>query len=437
MKSKLLLVIITLSLFSGIQSVQCQEAKKFPFDPYVILKSWNYDHLTKTMGEGEEITATSNGQIYLAGLRYPSELLGMKGKMEFSFRKDSIAYFLFRTERTKKPMPAELIERVKMDTVARRAYSQENARLDSLHRDSIVQALNQYNRGITIQDSLRQDSVVRAISEILGTPISSGHAGGTERKAKFSALWINYGFSCLYKDYVNFSEVTFSFSTVPAWVVNEFGVPAGSEILHKTRISTRKFSWTASMLAFPQGAAAMTYSNVYFLLEFSDGTKFLEGLPQHDLNYRADFTFEDYNGDAIPEVWITVPADLQAHQVRHYLYSLQMKEPSQVFNSDEQMPMVISVQNNSTIKVTFPDGTIRNAKSAEPLEITNQTVPVIPDGFTYLRPSKRNNDGSANFLGGIEIRTSEQSPSLGIVEIQYKHTTGGWIPDQIKLLKNQ
>ncbi|MDD4646179.1 MAG: hypothetical protein PHY99_09345, partial [Bacteroidales bacterium] len=417
--------------------VQSQEAKKFPFDPYVILKSWDYDHLIKTMGEGEEITATSNGQIYLAGLRYPTELLGMKGKMEFTFRNDSIAFFLFRTERTKKPMPSELIERVKMDTVARRTYSPENARLDSLHRDSIVQALKQYNTGIAIRDSLRRDSVVQAISEILGVPISIGRTGVTEKKAKYSALWINYGFSCFYKDYVNYSEIVFSFSTVPTWVVNEFGVPAGTEILHKTRINTKKFSWTASMLAFPLGATAMTYSDVYFLLEFSDGPKFLEGLPQHDLNYRADFTFDDYNGDAIPEVWVTVPADLQAHQVRHYLYSLQMKEPNQVFNSDEQMPIAISVQNNSSIKVTFPDGTESNAKSAEPLEITNQTVPVIPDGFLYLRPSKRNNDGSVNFFGGIEIRTSEQSPSLGILDIQYKHTTGGWAPDQIKLLKNQ
>jgi hypothetical protein len=193
-------------------------------------------------------------------------------------------------------------------------------------------------------------------------------------------------------------------------------------------------SWSASLLGFPSDAPKMIFSDVFLLLEFTTGQRYLVSVPKNTIAYLPTFTFEDCDGDAIPEAWIQVPSDINSSQTRHYLFSLQFKEPNLIFNSDEQIPSAISFQNSSKILVTFQDGTTRVVESPSPAAVPNQTEQLKPNGFKYLNTTKLNTDGSTNFIGGIELSQSPEAPGLGILEITYKHSRSGWEADQIKLL---
>jgi len=446
MKSKTLLIITSLYFLLSFQSAESQDIKNFPFDPFVILKSWNYDFLVKAMGNGEEIIGTMRNQTYLAGLKYPAFLLGMHGKLEFTFVKDSISRFQFRKEHGIRVISADLADRKTRDPAVSREYNLAMLKLDSLQK----------------LDSLSRDSIVRAISEILGPPLNNGRTAVTEKNARYSAVWINRGYSCLYKDYIDFSEIVFTLPTVPLTAVGEFDIPTGTEILRKVMVNTRKMSWSASLLGFTSDAPKMIFSDVFLLLEFATGQKYLVSLPksaigflstpyllefaagqrclmivpQNGIGYLPLLTFEDCDGDAIPEAWIQVPFDLKENQARHYLFSLQYKEPNLIFNSDEQVPSAISIKNGSQIMVTMQDGTTRVVESPKPITIPNQGAKLHPKGFKYLNSTKLNTDGSTNFIGGIELRLSQETPSMGILEITYKYSPSGWEADQIKLLRH-
>lgn len=418
MNSKLILTISSLTIFFCFQEAKSQEVKNFPFDPFVILKSWNYDVLIKTMGNGEEVMAGSKNQTYLAGLRYPGDLLGMHGKLEFSFVKDSISRIQFRQEHEVRVTSADIAGSKIRDP----AVSDENKRA--------VQQLDSLQQ----RDSLSRDSVVRAISGILGPPLSNSRTGVTEKKARHSAIWINRGYSCLYKDYIDYSEVVFALSTVPLWAVGEFDIPAGTQILQKTLVSTMKMSWSASLLGFPLNASGMVFSDVFLLLEFTTGQRYLASVPQNSSGFLPSLFFEDVNGDAIPEAWIQVPDDIKGRQTRHYIFSLQFREPDLIVSSEDLLPAAISIQDRYKIAVNFQDGTTRSAEFPKQGAAPGQTWQLEPKGFTYLRPTKLNTDGSANFIGGIELFQQPDYMSIGILEIIYRHSPVGWEPDQIKLL---
>jgi len=437
--SKILLFvsIVLLNLGAGVASGQ--NTGNFPFDPYVILKSWNYDYLVKNMGEGEQVIGTMRNQKYLAGLKYPFDLLGMKGTMEFTFSKDSISRFQFRKEHILRVIEPELIDRMARDTNVSKAYNIEIRQLDSLRRDSLI----------------------NDISEILGTPLSNGPTAVTEKNARHLAIWISRGYSCMFKDYISYSEITFSLSTIPLWVVGEFDIPAGTEICRKTMINTKKFSWTANLLGYPSEGRELTYADVFLLLEYSTGQKYLESLPKvpvdylqtltfvpfatgqrcllnlpkNAIGYLPDITFEDCNGDAIPEAWIKVPVNSSANCFRHYLFSLQYREPNLIFNSADQMPKSIGIKSGTPIQITMPDGTVRTVESDLTSGFPSQFTQIKIKGFKYLKSNELNSDGSANLSGGIELRLFPGAPVLGILEIMYKHVPGGWEVDQFKLLK--
>lgn len=444
MKFRKTLVLSGLTLFLGLQSLKSQETKDFPFDPFIILKSWDYDFLVKTMGSGEEILGRMNNQTYLAGLRYPTELLGLHGNLDFSFNKDSILRIQFRTKHGIRVISADATEKKMRDPTLNPESRQAILKLDSLQRI----------------DSLSRDSIVRAISEILGPPLSNGRTAVTEKNARYSAIWIKRGYSCLYKDYIDNSEIVFGLSTAPIKTIGEFDIPEGTEILQKSIVNTRKMSWTASLLGFPSNASGMVYSDVFLLLEYSTGQKYIASIPKNAVGYLQKLfllefptrqrvlmsipnnaicylptlTFEDCDGDAVPDAWLHVPCDINGSQTRHYLFSLQFREPNLIFSSDDLMPSGVNIRKGSQITVTYPDGTIRAMESPRPLVTASQTVQLNPKGFKYLNTTRLNTDGSTNFIGGIELPTPVGHPGTGILEITYKHSSGGWEADQINLL---
>jgi hypothetical protein len=444
MKTKIILIIAPFIFLLSFPLAKSQEKKNFPFDPYVILKSWNYDFLVKTMGNGEEIMVTGKNQTYLAGLRYPSDLLGMHGKLEFNFVKDSISRIQFRQEHEVRVTSANPTSSKTKDPPISIEYSRAIQKLDSLQR----------------RDSLSRDSVVKAISEILGSPISNSRTAVSEKNARHSAIWISRGYSCLYKDFMNYSEIIFSLSTVPLWAVGEFNIPAGTEILRKTLVNTRKMSWSASLLGFTSDAPKMIYSDFFLLLEFATGQRFLESIPKNPagylqttlllkfatgqscllsvpknaIGYLPTLTFEDFDGDAIPDARIQVPADITGNQARYYIYSMQFKEPNLIFSSDDLIPSDISIQDGSRIRATFPDGTELSIESQKQFTLPDKTTHFKPAGFRFLQTTKLNTDGSTDFVGGIELRLSRKNTAFGTLEITYKHLPGGWGPHQIKVI---
>ncbi len=444
MKTRIILILIALYSTGGFSTLKSQEIRNFPFDPYTILKTWDYDQLLKKMGNGEEVLGRSNNQTYLAGLSYPTDLLGMKGKLEFNFARDSISRIQFRMEHPMRVTSADLAGKQMRDPTENPEYVMAIKRLDSIQK----------------RDSISRDSVVRAISDILGTPISNSRTAVTEKNARHAAIWVQRGYTTLYKDYSTYSEIVFSLSTVPLSIVGEFEIPAGTQILQKAVVNTRKLSWTASLLGHPQNAASMSFTDIFLYLEFSTGEKSLVSVPKNAISYLTSkipaafatgqrsllilprnaigylpvMTFEDCDGDAIPEVWVQVPSDIKGYPARHLIYAVNFKEPNLIFDTDDLIPSGISLQNSNRISITFQDGTNRVIEAGSSVTLSKQTDPIRPKGFKYLSTTKLNSDGSANFVGGIELKASAGSSSPGILEITFKHASGGWETDQIRFV---
>jgi hypothetical protein len=280
------------------------------------------------------------------------------------------------------------------------------------------------------RDSVSRDSVVRAISEVMGVPLSNSRTAATEKFARHSATWINRGYSCLYKDYMDYSEIVFSLSTLPAWAVGEFGIPAGSQMLRKTQVSTRKLSWSSGLIGLPAASPIMTYASLFLLVEFTTGQRYVAAIPENGPGYLPDFTFDDCDGDAIPEVWVRVPADLTGSVMRHYLFTMKFKEPNLIFNGDELLPASIQLDEPGKITINYADGSSRQAPMTKPEEFASKTL--IPAGFSSLVTTRLNSDGSANFTGTINLPGPGEKGASGHIEITYKHTTGGWEPDVVK-----
>jgi hypothetical protein len=419
MKTKTLLFISALVLLLSFQKVKSQDAKNFPFDPYIILKSWNYDLLVKTMGNGEEIMATRDNQSYLAGLRYSADLFGMHGKLDFTFNKDSIASFLFRSGHKTRVTSVGPTDKKSRDPNLSAEYTLAIQKLDSVQR----------------MDSLSRDSVVKVISKILGPAFSNGPTPVTEKNARHLAIWVNRGYTCLYKDFIDYSEIGFSLPTVPLWVVGEFDIPTRTEILQKTTVNTKKMSWAASLLGVPSNTPQMIYSDIFLLLEYTTGQKFLESVQKNSIGFLPGMAFQDCDGDAIPDAWIQVPSNKTRTQIKHYLFSLQYKEPNPIFNSDDLIPSDISILGGSRITVTFQDGTTRTIDCQVQNALPGQVITIKAKGFKYLNSTNLNTDGTTNFIGGIELYQGSESSGIGILEIGYKHTANGWEPEQVKFVK--
>jgi hypothetical protein len=409
-----------------------QEAKGFGFEPWLVLKTWNYETLRAKLGNGEEVLASMRNQSYVAGLRYPFEMLGISGKLEFTFAKDSIRMIHFRRALPERKIGPDIAERIIKDTTFRK----------------------EYNRSLQINDSLRRDSVVRSVSGILGVPVSMGKTSSTEKNAKYAAVWANRGYSCQFKEFLGYADIVFTLSTAPPVIAGEFQIPANTQIIQKVAVNTKKMSWTASLLATPAVLPKTAYSDYFILLEFSTGQRYLEIIPKAPGNYLqtkmvvefsggrafllsvpgnptgylADLQFDDFDGDAIPEAWIRIPSDPTGVNTRHYLYSLPFREPNLVLNSDELQPATIELGPAQKIRMVQQDGTIADLDYPG-LQEAGRKVTLYPNGFSYFKASGRNTDGTSDFTGGITL-----GKNPGILELPLKHVKGGWEAGQPRLV---
>ena len=425
--SVILAIILIINLLNN--QARSQEKPGFGFDPYIILKTWTYDILRKNMGEGEPVMATMRNQSYLAGLRYPFEMIGISGKLEFTFAKDSIRLIQFRKQLPERKIGPDIADRIIRDTTFRK----------------------EYNRSIQQADSLRRDSLVRSITLILGKPVSMGKTSSTEKNAKYSAVWVNHGYSCLYKEFLGFEDIVFTVSAAPAIIVSEFMIPASTEIIQKLQVNTKKMSWTASLLATPAIRPRTAYTDYFILLEFTTGQRYLESIPKNPGNYLLnrmfleftggrrflmdvpnaptgylpDLQFDDLDGDAIPEAWIGIPSDPYDAAARHYLYSLPFREPNLVLNSDDLMPASVTLGPGATVTVTGQDGdnVSLTCPSMSQLKVN---ITLYPKGFSTFVVARRNNDGSTDFTGSIPLNRLAGCNCDRILEIPVLHVQGGW-----------
>jgi hypothetical protein len=399
MKMNLTLFLSLVLLFHN-HATPVHAADGFPIHPYLIMKTWNYDVLKDKMGEGREIMGTFRNQKYIAGLGYPFQLLGMEGQLEFYFSRDSISRIQFHHDHPERKIGFDLADRLSRDSTLRKEYNQNIRRLDSLRRDSII----------------------REISLIMGNPVENKPAPPTEKDARHSAVWISDGYSCLYKDYISYSEVVFSIPTVPLYYVGEFGIPTRSELFLKVNGTSGKLSWSASLAGAPSGSNPLIYDDIFLILEYSNGQRYLEPMPNHPVNYLPSLRFEDCNGSGSPQIWVQVPSDSLGKEVRHYIYSIRNLEPNIIFNTDDLVPSSITVGSNDKVSAYFFSGVTLNAGPVAPGSLPAGSIPEEPDGFSYLKDTARNHDGSVNFLAGI-----------GPLEITYQYRNGGWDPASIKI----
>jgi hypothetical protein len=436
---KRLAVTILLVLSACLQLI-AQAAPKavFPFDPFKILKTWNYNEVLRFMGPLDQPTVKDKTDKGPSVLSYPYEMLGMSGRLSFNFRKDSITFLQFRKDHPDRIVSEELTARMVQDTLVRW----------------------EYNKGIQQQDSLRRDSVLRALTAIMGHPLTSGKTPVTERNARFAAVWINNGYSCQYKDYINYSEILFTLSTVQSRTSGEFDIPPGTELIRKMQVKTKKMAWMASLLGLPSTVVPMAYSDYFLLLEFSTGQRFLENLPhgtgdfllenksvgfstriQTRLNlpngaigYLPDWFFDDFDGDAIPDARIQVPTDPEGNISRFYVFTMPSRDPHLVLNTGELLPASIESDGKKRISLVWPDGSRKTANLPDDVHLLPEALVLHPKGFLYFNTTRYNNDGSTNFLGGIDLGPLTGANSSLILEILYNHVSGGWEPSTVTVV---
>jgi hypothetical protein len=219
-------------------------------------------------------------------------------------------------------------------------------------------------------------------------------------------------------------------------------------------------SWTASLLGFPSNDREIVFSDIFLLLEFTSGQRylasvpknpqsylcsksvvafapgqrFLLNIPKNSISYLPTLIFKDCDGDAIPEAWIQAPVNKSGTEIRSILFSLPFKEPNLIFDTDDQLPSVITMVSSSKVSATFQDGSVRTADITGNPSSSQSMASINPKGFRYLNTTKLNNDGSTNFVGSIGLSASPGALPKSILEITYKFVQGGWEYNQIKVL---
>lgn len=417
MKKNTSLILLGILLFGpgNLMSISAQGNSRFPIDPYAVLKTWTYEEVTKNLGVGKEIIDTLYNQAYIAGYRYETEWFNYRGYLEFYFSEKGISRMQFRNERPEKVIPSDLRDLIIRDTIIR----------------------NDYNRKEFVADSLRRDSICFEISKILGRPVSSGPTLAGEKNARFQSLWISHGVTCTYKDFVTSSEISFAIAQTPDWAIRDFDLPDNAELIKKERIIMRRSSWTASLLAESAGKAKPGFKRIYLLLEFDSGQRYAEELPSSDsLSAMPDITFDDLNGDAFPDAWIEVPTGLQEKSSKHYIYTLQYKEPLLIFDSSLLLPSQITLQPGYRVEIDFSDGTVLYFS----LQVLNgrtdfynsdgslrTQATTVPAGFNRLAAATRNKDGCVDLIGYFNIQFPGIAGTLNFA-VTYRFQSGGWEP---------
>lgn len=391
-----------------------QTYDRFPVDPYPILKTWSYEDVTKNLGPAEEIIDTLYNQAYLAGYRYDSEWFGVRGRLDFLLSDRGVSRIQFRNERPEKVIPLEVSDQIMRDTTFR----------------------NEFNRREYVADSLRRDSICSAISGTLGQPISYGPTPTGEKNARFQSMWISHGVACSYKDYLNGSEISFSIAQTPDWAVRDFDLPESADLIKKERINMRRSSWTASLLAEPADVKKPGFNRIYLLFEFDSGQRYAEMLPSSDsISGMPDMSFDDLNGDAFPDAWIKIPL-LSGLFSRHYIYTLEFKEPLLLFDSGAMLPSQVSLKPGRKVEVDFNGGTVLEFSlqgMKNQTDFYNQdgalrsAAHMEPAGFNSLEAGIRNKNGSVDLAGHLDIRFPGLTGSLRFI-VKYGYTSGGWEP---------
>jgi hypothetical protein len=397
-----------------------QSIPGFPVDLYPILKTWTYDDLITEKGDGEEIIDTLAGQAYLAGIRYSDTWFGRTGNLDFYFTGEKVSRIQFRHTHPTRSLTPEQSELIIRDTAARNAYTREVLTLDSLRRDSIE----------------------KEITVVLGPSYTSGRTSPTDRTARFSATWINRGYSCVYKDYVEHGDIIFTLMPSPSWISVEFDAPDNTELIEKGRIITKKLSCTCSLLAQPADTGQLVFQNVLLLLEFANGSRYLEMIPDVPACYLPAIQYEDVNGDAIPDIWISIPTAKESSVTYQYIYSMPFREPILVFNSNDLLPSAFRFRESKQISILMPDGKVHQVDvpaSSAAASLFNAagkpsfTETITPIGFSSFTENPRNRDGSVDFTGVIRMKPDNPAlPDYGCIEILYHFVTGGWEVQKIK-----
>ncbi len=401
-------------------SLSGQEQPGFPWDPYRILKSWNYDDLVRLKGEGEQIIDTLSGQAFIAGLSYKDFCLNQAGTLAFYFTNEDISRMQFRFSHPAKPVDQAFADRIMRDTAVRNAYEREVMRNDSLRRDSLVQD----------------------VSRILGPPITAGTTSPSDKRVRYSATWINNGYSCVFKDDTEYGDLVFSLSMASAWVSGEYDIDAATEIVQRTVTQTRKVTWTTSLLAQPADTGKTTYQRLILVLDYKSGERYVENLPDLEYSYLPSMQFDDTDGSATLDAWITVPLSPDGKVTRQFIYSLQFKEPILVFNSFDFLPDAVRFVTGKQLEIHMLDGTLHRvdvpgeskvAKAFGSGGLPVRNIEILPSGYSQFKATPRNRDGSMNFIGTILLIDEYTKENFGGIEILYQYVTGGWDVKEIRL----
>ncbi|HBB91443.1 MAG TPA: hypothetical protein DC042_06925 [Bacteroidales bacterium] len=397
-----------------------QEQADFPWDPYKILKSWNYDKLVRLKGEGTQIIDTLSGQAFIAGLSYTDRCFEKTGTLAFYFNNEDISRMEFRFSHPARPVDQAFAERIMLDTAVRNAYEREVMRNDSLRRDTLVQD----------------------VSKILGLPITSGPTSPSDKLVRYSATWINRGFSCVFKDDVEYGNLVFSLSMASAWVSGEYDIDATTEIVQRAISQTRKTSWTTSLLAQPADTGKTVYQRLILVLDYRSGERYVENLPDLEYSYLPSLQFDDTDGTATLDAWITAPVNSGGTVTRQFIYSLQFKEPILIFNTNDFLPDEIRFVSGKQIEIRMADGTLHRidvtgespaAKAYGSGGVPIRDITIRPAGYSQFKPTARNRDGSMNFIGTISLIDEYTKEDFGGIEILYQYVTGGWDVKEILL----
>ncbi len=346
-------ITIALLVLLGLCTQNTVWSQSFNHSPLEILKSWDYYKLIDQFGEGMPIIDTLSGQAYIAGMTYRQNWLGRPADVSFLFKKTDIDGLRLRfwspylTQRTNTKIPD------KASPETRDSLLQAYKIQDSLHRISIgsflkknphmIDSLKLIAAADSIEqkrlydlDSIRCDSIVLAISEIMGAPIKTGLTHHTDFKARYSASWINQGFSVGLRDNTDYTDIVFSIPVINRTTAAAFEIDENSEVFHKTMVEVKGQELALSLLGTPHPSSASAYSGIQLLVEPAKGMTYLEQVFDEADYYRPSLQLMDFNSDGIREVWVSAFADLDGTCRFDQIYTLELIEPIVLFDFFEE-----------------------------------------------------------------------------------------------------
>ncbi|MCD6333652.1 MAG: hypothetical protein J7L89_10320, partial [Bacteroidales bacterium] len=318
--------------------------------------------------------------------------------------------------------------------------------------DSLVhiaaKKLNLKQHAIVLQDSLRCDTLIRQINAIMGQPIIRDSVRSSINGFLFEATWINHGFGCSLRDYIDRTEIVFSMAPAPDRIIGMYDLPRQTITIRKNLVSTAKELISLSLLGVPSKNRSLYMEQLFLLVEHADGRIFFEQLPKETgSGFQPEYQIVELTGDSTPEVIIHAATGGSGGCVNFFIYSLAYEEPVLLLEPQEDGPEISgSFQSGFQAKIILPD------ESSQTVRLNRQQYDysmVYQKDGTLVKPvdiwlgclqdmtvGDVNPNGSHNLVSVYQVKGICNANTIALLKVKWRYSSESWDPVNFTIINN-